>query len=84
MAAVCRHMAVSYTHLDVYKRQDRYRQPGMAAAVHEVCEYGKIIRNAQVNLSILLLAVKGVAKFLSGKLHKAYIRFVPMSENKKS
>ena len=38
----------------------------------------------QVNLSILLLAVKGVAKFLSGKLHKAYIRFVPMSENKKS
>lgn len=56
----------------------------MAAAVYEVCEYGKIIRNAQVNLSILLLAVKGVAKFLSGKLHKAYIRFVQMSENKKS
>ena len=33
-------------------------------AVHEVCEYGKIIRNAQVNLSILLLAVN-ISRFLS-------------------
>ena len=32
--------------------------------VHEVCEYGKIIRNAQVNLSILLLAVN-ISRFLS-------------------
>ena len=33
-------------------------------SIFEVCEYGKIIRNAQVNLSILLLAVN-ISRFLS-------------------